>query len=228
MTLPTTVGRGARRRDRDGRPPREARRPYGVMQVSVSSRHTELSADLRAVATEKIGRLDRFLPGMDRAEVHFSEEDTRRKTERQMCEVTLEGHGHHVRCKVSAPDGYVAVDRAVEKLEQQLTKLKNRKSRKGAVGGRRAGSAVDGAAPNDGDDNDDAATMADDAYIARDGSAVVKRKSFASRPLTVDDAILQLELLDHDFFLFTNVDNGNCAVLYRRHQGGLGLIEQLL
>ena len=69
--------------------------------------------------------------------------------------------------------------------------------------------------------------MADDAYIARDGSAIVKRKSFAARPMSVDDAVLQLELLDHDFFLFTNAENGNCAVLYRRHHGGLGLIEQV-
>ncbi len=197
------------------------------MQVSVSSRHTELSDELRAMATEKIGRLDRFLEGMEHAEVHFTEEDTRRKTERQMCEVTLEGHGHHVRCKVSAPDGFVAVDRAVEKLEQQLTKLKSRKIRKGAIAGRRAGSDGVSGAPGEGDDADDADSMADGAYIARDGSAVVKRKSFASRPMTVDDAILQLELLDHDFFLFTNADNGNCAVLYRRHHGGLGLIEQL-
>jgi putative sigma-54 modulation protein len=198
------------------------------MQVSVSSRHTELSDELRAMTTEKIGRLDRFLEGMERAEVHFTEEDTRRKTDRQMCEVTLEGHGHHVRCKVSAPDGFVAVDRAVEKLEQQLTKLKSRKIRKGAIAGRRAGGDGVSGAPGEGDDADDADSMADGAYIARDGSAVVKRKSFASRPMTVDAAILQLELLDHDFFLFTNADNGNCAVLYRRHHGGLGLIEQLL
>jgi putative sigma-54 modulation protein len=205
------------------------------MQVSVSSRHTELPTELRAVATEKIGRLDRFLEGMDRAEVHFTEELSRRKDDRQMCEVTLEGHGHHVRCKVSAADAMTAVDRAVDKLEHQLTKLKSRKSRKGAASGaRRSQPAGPGrmadhiGADGDGAGEDDEPSMADGAYIARDGSAVVKRKSFASRPITVDDAILQLELLDHDFFLFTNVDNGNCAVLYRRHHGGLGLIEQVL
>jgi putative sigma-54 modulation protein len=204
------------------------------MQVTVSSRHTELSTALRAVATEKIGRLDRFLEGMERAEVHFTEEGTRRKIPQQMCEVTLEGHGHHVRCKVSAPDGFSAVDRAVEKLEHQLHKLKTRQSRKGTVVGHRpltvaaghvsTAGGIDGAA---GPDEDDAPSMADDAYIARDGSSVVKRKSFADRPLSVDDAILRLELLDHDFFLFTNAENGHCAVLYRRHEGGLGLIEQV-
>jgi putative sigma-54 modulation protein len=198
------------------------------MQVSVSSRHTELSTALRAAATEKIGRLDRFLEGMDRAEVHFTEETSSRTADRQLCEVTLEGHGHHVRCKVSAPDGFVAVDRAVEKLEQQLAKLKTRKTRKGAPVLRRpstpAGTVIAESEPGS---EDDETSMADDAYIARDGSAIVKRKSFAGRPMKVDDAILQLELLDHDFFLFTNVDSGNSAVLYRRHHGGLGLIEQV-
>jgi putative sigma-54 modulation protein len=205
------------------------------LDVTVSSRHVELTAALRSATEERIGRLSRFLEGMDRAEVHFTEEVSRRKDDRQMCEVTLEGHGHHVRCKVSAPDAFTAVDRAVDKLEHQLTKLKSRKSRKGGVSGARrfqpsgSGRLADHVGDDgDGGGEDDEPSMADGAYIARDGSAVVKRKSFASRPMTVDDAILQLELLDHDFFLFTNVDNGNCAVLYRRHHGGLGLIEQVL
>ena len=198
------------------------------MQVTVSSRHMEVPADLRAAAIEKIGRLDRFLEGMDRAEVHFTHEASRRPLERQTCEVTLEGHGHHVRCKVHAADPTMAIDLAVEKLEQQLGKLKSRRSRK-VTGARRGGALGPGAAELDGagDDEDTETSMADDAYIARDGSAIVKRKSFAARPMTVDDAVLQLELLDHDFFLFTNAENGNCAVLYRRHHGGLGLIEQV-
>ena len=195
------------------------------MQVSVSSRHIELATDLKAVAIEKIGRLDRFLEGMDRAEVHFSQEVSRRRLERQICEVTLEGHGHHVRCKVSAGDSMTAIDLAVEKLEQQLTKLKSRRSRKVAGARRPAGAASGNGVP---DEDDAEVSMADDAYIARDGSAIVRRKSFAARPMSVDDAVLQLELLDHDFFLFTNAENGNCAVLYRRHHGGLGLIEQVL
>ena len=105
------------------------------MQVTVSSRHTDVPDNLRSVAEEKIGRLDRFLDGMDRAEVHFSQERNPRITEREICEVTLEGHGHYVRCKVHAPDGFVAIDRAVAKLEHQLHKLKSKlKRRKHASG----------------------------------------------------------------------------------------------
>lgn len=194
------------------------------MRVSVSSRHTEVSDALRASATEKIGRLERFLEGMDRAEVHFSEERNRRIADREVCEVTMAGHGHYIRCKVAAPDGFAAIDRAVEKLEHQLHRLKTRLKAKGGVTARRPVLvSVDGLTAGD---DDGRPSMADDAYIARNGTAIVKQKSFAMSPMSVDDAVLQLELLDHAFFLFINSDTGRATVLYRRHEGGLGLIEQ--
>ncbi len=121
------------------------------MEITVSSRHTEVSDLLRASTIDKIGRLGRFLEGMDRAEVHFSEHHHRRVADKEVCEVTLVGHGHHVRCKVSAPDGFAAVDKAVEKLEHQLHKLKTkllRRSHQHAAprqrhrGGRRADTAA--------------------------------------------------------------------------------------
>ena len=74
------------------------------MEITVSARHTDISPALRAAAEEKIGRLSRFLGEMDRAEVHFSEEHNPRIADKEWCEVTLTGHGHHVRCKVAAPD----------------------------------------------------------------------------------------------------------------------------
>lgn len=196
------------------------------MRVTVSSRHTEVSEALRAAATEKIGRLERFLEGMDRAEVHFSEEKNPRITDREICEVTIEGLGHHVRCKVAAPDGFAAVDRAVEKLEQQLTRLKSR-LRKRKPPSTRRGNGVAAAvaeATLQGDD-DERPALADDAYVTRQGEEILRRKSFAITPMSVDDAVLQLQLLDHDFFFFTNTDTGRSAVLYRRHSGGLGLID---
>src|ERR1700716_1909764 len=82
---------------------------------------------------------------MDRAEVHFSEEHTRKAADKEVCEVTLVGHGHHVRCKVSAPDGFAAVDKAVEKLEHQLHKLKTKLLRRSHQHTRRAnGIAAEG------------------------------------------------------------------------------------
>lgn len=205
------------------------------MRVTVSSHHAEVSDDLRAVAIDKVGRLARFLDGLERAEVHFAEEPNQRKADREICEVTLEGQGHHIRCKVAAPDGFVAVDRAIEKLEVQLRRLKTRLKNKAAVsirgvgvGGSASGNgyASNGSRARNGTADDDH-SLADESYIIRSGEAVVRRKSFAERPMAVDDAVAQLELLDHDFFLFVNSDTGHSAVLYRRHSGGLGLLEQV-
>jgi ribosomal subunit interface protein len=81
---------------------------------------------LRAAAQAKIGRLDRFLDGMDRATVHFVEERNPRITRRDVCEVTVEGHGHHVRVKAAGADPFAAVDAAVDKLEQRLHRLKTK------------------------------------------------------------------------------------------------------
>ena len=198
------------------------------MQVTVSSRHTDISEALRAAAVEKIGRLDRFLDGLDHAEVHFDAERNPRIAQSEVCEVTLQGQGHHIRCKVAARDGFAAVDLAIEKLEVQLHRLKTRLKNKASMSGRHVApprpASDDVSSP---DPEDDERSMADDSYIIRSGEAVVRRKSFAERPMKVDDAVAQLELLDHDFFLFTNVETGNCTVLYRRHTGGLGLIEQV-
>jgi len=97
------------------------------LDITISSRHADLSEALVATTRTKLERLTRYGGGIDRAEVHFYEEQNpRRVMDREVCEVSMEGRGKHVRCKVSAPDGFVAVDRAVEKLEVQLHKLKKR------------------------------------------------------------------------------------------------------
>jgi putative sigma-54 modulation protein len=169
---------------------------------------------LRAAAEDKIGRLARFVDGMERAEVHFFEERNPRIADKEICEVTLEGQGHHVRCKVAAPDGFVAIDRAVEKLEHQLHKLKTKLLRR--THGRRVavGANGNGALPED-EGDDDGAT----------GIRIVKSKSFAIKPMVAIEAAEQMEILGHDFFLFTNADTGRASVVYRRADGDVGLID---
>jgi putative sigma-54 modulation protein len=185
------------------------------VEITVSSRHTEVSELLRESTIDKIGRLGRFLEGMDRAEVHFSEEHTRKAADKEVCEVTLVGHGHHVRCKVSAPDGFAAVDLAVEKLEHQLHKLKTKLLKRTHSNGKRANGngSVSGAV----------------AAPEEDGEGrprIVKTKAFQIKPMTPEEAILQMDLMGHDFFFFTNADTERAAVVYRRDDGDVGLIDQ--
>ena len=187
------------------------------MEITVSSRHTEVSELLRESTIDKIGRLGRFLEGMDRAEVHFSEEHTKRSAEKEVCEVTLVGHGHHVRCKVSAPDGFAAVDLAVEKLEHQLHKLKTKLLKRSHTNGKRANGNGNGSVPVGDLGTDDEAPG---------GPRIVKTKAFQIKPMTPEEAILQMDLMGHDFFFFTNADTEGAAVVYRRDDGDVGLIDQ--
>lgn len=185
------------------------------MEITVSSRHTEVSELLRASTVDKIGRLSRFLEGMDRAEVHFSEEHTRKAADKEVCEVTLVGHGHHVRCKVSAPDGFSAVDLAVEKLEHQLHKLKTKLLKRSHSNGRKANGNGSVALTTLGGDDDGPARP-----------RIVKTKAFQIKPMTPEEAILQMDLMGHDFFFFTNAETERAAVVYRRDDGDVGLIDQ--
>ena len=112
------------------------------LEITVSARHTDISPALRAAAEEKIGRLGRFLDGM-RAEVHFLEERNPRIPEKEICEVTMDGGGRHVRAKAAATDPFAAIDLAVAKLEQQLHRLKTKQVLRNHQGPRRAGAIAE-------------------------------------------------------------------------------------
>jgi putative sigma-54 modulation protein len=198
------------------------------LEITVSARHTAVSDALHEAVIEKIGRLSRFLEGMDHAEGHFSEERNPRIADREVCEVVLEGHGHHVRCKVAAQDGFAAIDKAVDKLEHQLHKLKTKLQRRhhGPARGRSAGD-VNGAAPGLPDTTAVAVAEADgDVDDTFDGPRIVKVKRYGLKPMLPDEAALQLDLVGHDFYFFRNAESGRSAVLYRRADGDLGLIDE--
>ena len=189
------------------------------MEITVSRRHVELSESLRAAAVEKIGRLDRFLEGMDRAEVHFYEERNPRIADKDVCEVTIEGHGHHVRARVAAADPFAAVEKVADKLEHQLHRLKTKlvgRSHPRRVPATTPAPTADGLAPP---------LDTEPEQEPEDGLRIVRTKRFTMKPMTPDEAALHLELTDHSFYFFANAETGRSAVVYRRTAGDLGLIE---
>ena len=137
----------------------------------------------------------------------------------------MEGHGHFVRAKTSGPDGYVAVDKAVAKLEQQLHKLKTKLQRQ------KKGSGKKVAPPSDALISDTLvldAPVEDDVVEATGPTLpkIVKVKRFAPMGMTADEAAQRMDLLGHGFFFFTNLDTGRAAVVYRRDDGDIGLIDE--
>jgi ribosomal subunit interface protein len=95
------------------------------VKITVSARHTEVSPALRAAVEEKLERLAQRAR-LDRADVHFTEEGHASSGEREVCDVSLHGRRQKFWVKVSAPDGFVAIDRAVLKLDQQIQRAKTK------------------------------------------------------------------------------------------------------
>ena len=96
------------------------------MDVVIAYGRKIVSDQVRDRTEEKVGRLGRLCPGLERAEVHFAEEHNPRIADRECCEVIIFGHGSSVRARAAAPEPLVAVDLVVEKLEHQLEKTKGR------------------------------------------------------------------------------------------------------
>ncbi|WP_421119207.1 ribosome hibernation-promoting factor, HPF/YfiA family [Aquihabitans daechungensis] len=195
------------------------------MQVTVSRRHTEVSEALRVMAEEKIGRLGRFVEGLDTAEVHFWEHKNPRIADKEVCEVTIEGHGHHVRCKVQAPDGFQAVDKAYDKLEHQLHKLKTKLARRNH-GRPKAHKKVDALGAVAVVEPEVIEEVVELDEVVDTGPQIVKAKRFAIHPMSADEAAERMELIGHGFFFFTNVETSRSAVVYRRDDGNVGLIDE--
>jgi len=190
------------------------------LDISVRGRNIEVPESLRSVVEDKVTRLSRFLDGMERADVQFSEEENPRISEREVCEVTVHGHGHIVRAKAAAGDTLAAVDRVVDKLEHRMEKLKGKLV--GRSHPRRHGS-VDFPAGNGARAVVD--TEDEDADDEQGPARIVKTKQFDIKPMTPEEAALQMELLGHEFFFFTNAETGRAAVVYRRRDRHIGLID---
>jgi putative sigma-54 modulation protein len=209
------------------------------MEIAVHGRHVTVPASLKAMADEKIGHLGKYLEGMERAEVRFMEERNPRITEPVACEVTVTGHGHVVRAKATAPDFATALDKVVDKIAHQLTRLKkklvgrshphhgHRFERAGAG----APAELDGigkAARQNGNGRTDGTSpdeVVEEVMEGDLGLRIVRTKQFSIKPMTPEEAILQMELLSHDFFVFSNAETDRPAVVYRRADGDFGLID---
>lgn len=182
------------------------------MEFTISGRHMEVPERLRGAAQEKVSRLLRHLDGWDDVEVHFLEERNPRISEKEVCEVTVRGHGQILRAKAAAADPFTAVDRVVDKLSHQVEKVKTRQSRKAA----HKRQPVNSNGPVD-----------DEGEEERGSGRIVKVKRFDLKPMTPEEAALQMDMLGHTFYVFRNADSDTPSVVYRRNDGDVGLIDAI-
>ncbi len=172
------------------------------MQLSVKGRNLEVTDALRQYAEEKLGRLTKYLEQIVSASVVLSVEK-----HRHLAEVTLRVRDLTIRAEESTGDLYSSIDLVAEKLERQILRYKERIVGHGTRGsGREARESAE-------------------AVRAEEGPRVVKTKRFAVKPTGLAEAIMQMDLLGHSFYVFRNARTEEVNVLYRRRDGNYGLIE---
>jgi len=182
------------------------------MDVVIRGKNVKVSESLRVAATEHLAKLDRFANGFARAEVDFSEERNPRIAENQKCEVLVHVKGHLLKAHASATEPFAALYAVCDKVEHQVKRLKDKRVARAHP--RRIRSERVELPPDEDDEREE-------AQPAR----IVKTKEFTIKPMSAEEAVLQMDLLGHDFFLFTSSDTGRAAVIYRRNDGNFGLIE---
>lgn len=180
------------------------------MKFVYTEKKIQVPADVKAYAEKKIGKLDKYFRSEAEAFITFSY-----IRGRYTAEVTLHGGNTYFRVKESTGDIYAAIDSAVATIERQIGKNKTRLEKRLRQG------AFDDSAANE-------VSVAVDETVEGDDEEfqIVRSKRFPIKPMTVEEAILQMNLLSHEFFVFKNADmEESFSVVYRRKDGGYGLIS---
>jgi putative sigma-54 modulation protein len=179
------------------------------MQLQVKGRNLEVSDAIRRYAEQKLSKLERQLKD-PRVELELAVERNPSIAASQVAEATIWTRGPVLRAREASADMHASIDQLVEKLERQATRYRTRgRSR------RRRAARANGPGPD----------IAPPVLAEETEPEIVKTKHFPVTPLSPQDAVLQLELIGHDFFVFRNDDSGEVNVVYRRRDGQYGLIE---
>ena len=172
------------------------------MQVQIRGRNIEVTDALKEYINKRVKKLDRFIDNLGEANVTLTvEKDSHR------IELTLPVNGMILRAEEITGDMYTSTDLVVEKVEKQIQKYKGKLQKRGVrvVYNQEIPSAA----------------IAED----EDTPKLMRTKRFAIKPMPVEEAILQMNLLGHSFFVFSNADTEQVNVVYKRNDGNFGLIE---
>ena len=177
------------------------------MQIIVKGKNLEMTEALRQHASDKVSRVEKYFDGILKAEIELSVERNPKIPENQVVEVTIFSTGPTKRAKVSATDMYHAIDLVTTKIERQARRVKKK--------------LIDRSHHAKNPFKESALLEEDEEKEA----VIVKTKSFPLKPMTPEEATLQMDLVGHDFFVFMNSETEETNVVYKRKDGNYGLIE---
>lgn len=172
------------------------------MKTTILLRQVTIGDDIRELIEKKIGKLDKFFLENAEAFVTLS-----KKREKEILELTISADGVLFRSEVDGPTFCHAIDTAVNIIERQIRKNKTRLEKR-----LREGAFLDH-------------VPAPDEDIEEETDFKIRRKSFSLKPMTAEEAIMQMNLLEHEFFVFEDQNTDEICVVYKRKDGAYGLIE---
>ncbi len=172
------------------------------MEFLIKGKNIELTEEVDKYAQRRLGKLRRHLSNISKVKVELTQEKTKSSERRYTAQVTIDHHGTLLRGEERAGDIFTAIDAAANTVDRQVErykgKLYDKRKRPLSLRGRAA---------------------------IEEEAKVVKVKHFPIKPMSPEEAIDQMELLGHNFFIFFNQDTSQLSVLYRRKDGNYGLIE---
>lgn len=172
------------------------------MRIDIRGDKVKITEAIKSQIEEKLGKLDQYFENQEELKAYVV---VRVRNKEQIIEVTIPTPKFTLRAETSEEDLYTAIDLTIDKLERQIRKNKTKMRRKFK----------------------DVLQyeMMMDITEDEEESSIVKRKAIELRPMDEEEAILQMELVDHDFFVFKNVDTESVSVLYKRKDGSYGIIN---
>ena len=202
------------------------------MDIVVKGRHAEIPERFRQQVAEKLAKIEKLDPKVISVDVELSRERNPRQSDLcERVELTVYSRGPVVRAEASAQDGYAALDAAYQKLEARLRRSHDRRrvhhGNKTPVSVAMATAGLDGGAGDALAGPDSQETLLADGVDGADRARplVIREKTHDAKPISIDQALYEMELVGHDFYLFIDADTSLPCVVYRRHAYDYGLIR---
>jgi len=171
------------------------------MKFVYTSKDMAVSESLKSRVEKKLAKMERYFREEPEATVRFKVQ----KGARNIVEITVNAGGVILRAEESSNDMYLSIDRAVDKLESQLRRHRTKLEKRIRTS--------------------ELEPVVEAPVFEEQSYDIVRTKKFSVKPMSIEDAITQMELLGHDFFLFLNEENETMNVLYRRNDGSYGLLQ---
>jgi ribosomal subunit interface protein len=196
------------------------------MEIVVAGRHTDVPERFRRHVEDKLAKLEQLAPRAQRIDVEVTHEpNPRQAAAAERVELTVVGKGPVIRAEACADDRYGAFDLAIDKLAERLRRARDRrKNHRGRV----APPVVDAVLPEPEPEPERFAPPSEDGVVETtlgDSPVVIREKVHLAQPMTIDDALYEMELVGHDFFLFVDAETAQPSVAYRRRGWSYGVIK---